>query len=88
MTSRIIQTIILGPRICRSYGVVAHHFGFSTRRPGFESRYEHIPRISQFYEWRGEGDSNPRGTNPTGLAIQRNGQAMRPPLRHRAACSE
>lgn len=26
-------------------GVVAHHFGFSSRRPGFESRREHHDNI-------------------------------------------
>ena len=31
-------------------------------------------------KWRGEGDSNSRENEPTGLAIQRNGQAMRSPL--------
>ena len=46
------------------------------------SRNRMISRISsrQTIGWRGEGDLNPRGINPIGLAIQRNGQTMRPPL--------
>ena len=44
------------------------------------NRQSQLKSSRQRIRWRGEGDLNPRGINPIGLAIQRNGQTMRPPL--------
>ena len=54
---------------CRSYSVVAHHEGLSSLRPGFKSRYEHLPKLISVSRFSGNVSSSDDPTNPKGRDI-------------------
>ena len=54
---------------CRSYSVVAHHEGLSSLRPGFKSRYEHLPKVIFVSRFSGNVSSSDDPTNPKGRDI-------------------